>query len=309
MAQEARRRKVPEPEPSALAHRALRAKLAAADDAAGLEAVIGEIKAFFPAAANDRASARVNLARWEAPYADDPAEAYRDRAPADRPQGARSAALGRRPGSGCWIASRSRTSRPASPSRSRRRACSPRSPTSRPACWRRPSASTGTIWPPCGRTRSRRWPQVYREKLQQPDEAQKVLRDWLEIKRTRLSETDAEGPVSLANLYEELLQDRVTAVELLRKAWKIDPSSKEIAEAFRSRGFRKLKDDWVESAPQRRARPGARQAESRLARPPTTQGLLGLTPDEVRQKLSGQTDSRELRRFQGPAHRTVDLSS
>ena len=48
MAQEARRRQVPEPEPSALAHRALKAKLAAATTAADLTAVIEEINDVLP---------------------------------------------------------------------------------------------------------------------------------------------------------------------------------------------------------------------------------------------------------------------
>ncbi len=77
MAKDARRRGVPEPEPAALAHRALRAKLAAATDIADLEAVIGEIEKFFPRAANDPESARANLARWDELYAKDPPAAYR----------------------------------------------------------------------------------------------------------------------------------------------------------------------------------------------------------------------------------------
>ena len=93
-----------------------------------------------------------------------------------------------------------------------------------------------------------------------------MLADWLKIQRDRLSATDAEGPVELANLYEELLQDHVTSVELLRKAWRIDPSSKEIAEAFRSRGFRKVKDDWVESAPATPVTSGRRHRSSTLRR-------------------------------------------
>ena len=66
---------------------------------------------------------------------------------------------------------------------------------------------------------------IYRDKLRQPDQALLVLREWLEIQRGRLSNTDAEGPLVLANLYDELLQDRGAAVALLRKAWKIDPAS------------------------------------------------------------------------------------
>jgi len=76
-AQEARRRHVPEPEPSAMAHRALRARLEAARDAAGLQAVLREIASFFPDAAADRGSAGANLAPWLTPYANDPAAAYR----------------------------------------------------------------------------------------------------------------------------------------------------------------------------------------------------------------------------------------
>src|SRR5262249_8204673 len=68
---------VPEPEPSALGHRALRAKLAAATDAVRLKGVIQEIEDFFPGASADREAGQVNLARWEKLYSDNPAEAYR----------------------------------------------------------------------------------------------------------------------------------------------------------------------------------------------------------------------------------------
>src|SRR5262249_20148132 len=93
----------------------------------------------------------------------------------------------------------------------------------------------------------RRLAEVYRARLRRPDDARQVLRDWLELKRSKLSETDAEGRVALAGLYEDMVQDRVTAVALLRKAWDIDPSSRETAEAFRNRGFRKEKDRWVDA--------------------------------------------------------------
>jgi hypothetical protein len=123
-----------------------------------------------------------------------------------------------------------------------------------------------------------------RERLRQPEEARTVLADWLKIQRDRLSATDAEGPVDLANLYEELLDDHVTSVELLRKAWRIDPSSKAIAEGLRSRGFRKVKDEWVESAP---ASPVNLPAGANT--PPVamnSRGLLGLTADEVTARLA-----------------------
>ncbi len=80
-----------------------------------------------------------------------------------------------------------------------------------------------------------------------------------------------------------MLQDRVTAVELLRNAWVIDPKSRVTEDAFRSRGFRKAQDQWVEADCARHigrtgrspGRPGAI----------STQSLLGLTPEELREKL------------------------
>ena len=78
MAKDARRRKVPEPEPAALAHRAFRAQLAAAQDASALTEIIQEIEAFFPEASNDRNAARTKLSRWEARYALEPAAIYRE---------------------------------------------------------------------------------------------------------------------------------------------------------------------------------------------------------------------------------------
>ncbi len=130
---------------------------------------------------------------------------------------------------------------------------------------------------------------VLRDRLAQPAEALAVLRDWLKIQRDRLSSTDAEGPLALAFLYEELLQDRVTAIELLRKAWSIDPTSKEIAEAFRTRGFRKVQNDWIEAAPKSTANAGDGSATPR-ATPGRSQGLRGLTADEVHQRLGVKPD-------------------
>ena len=57
--------------------------------------------------------------------------------------------------------------------------------------------------------------------------------------------TDAEGRVLLADKYDSLLDDRAGAEALLQEAWRIDPQSKEVADAFRRRGFHKLNDRWV----------------------------------------------------------------
>jgi hypothetical protein len=277
-AQDARRRKIPEPEPSAWAHRALRAKLAAANNAAEVAGVIKTIESMFPDAAADKTSARVNLAQSAVLYAKDPLGAYRAASPGVRK------ALDRR----LWadateqlIELQGGQDLPGAIAMSERAAAE---------LPEKPELPTRLLEKSISRYRNnikalrlsevKALAQAYRERLGQPDEAIKVLRDWLHHKRQQLSNTDAEGRVALANLHDELLQDRVTAVELLRQAWKIDPTSKEVAEAFRTRGFRKSKEDWVDDAPQAPA-----TATDRPGQAPRPRGLLGLTPDEVRQQF------------------------
>ena len=115
----------------------------------------------------------------------------------------------------------------------------------------------------------------------------------MKIQRGRLSETDAEGPVALAAFYEDLLQDRGAATELLERAWKIDPGSKEVAEAFRTRGYRRVKDQWVDAAPTTAAgetnSPGT---ESPRPEPSAPQGLRGKTPDEVSQLMASKPEGK-----------------
>jgi tetratricopeptide (TPR) repeat protein len=283
MAQDARRRNVPEPGPSAWAHRALRAKLAAAGGVADLLAVIKDIESMFPDAIADRASTRINLGPWEAPYAKDAAESYRTASPTVRK------ALDRR----LWADATERLLElQASQDLPAAIAMSERAATQLPE---KPDLPARLLTKYVNSYRQnlsslrlgevKALSQAYRQQLQQPDEALKVLRDWLNIQREHLSNTDAEGPVALANLYDELLQDRVTAVELLRKAWKIDPNSKEVAEAFRARGFRKARDEWVEASPEAQPNPVADRAKSARSVSGTSQGLLGLTPEEVRQHI------------------------
>ena len=287
MAKDARRRQVAEPAPSELAHRAFKAKLAAATTSADLTTVIQEIKDFFPASPSDKESGRISLTQWEGRYGDDPASTYTE-AP---PQYARR--LDRRIWAGTPLVCS---------------ACRPQDVPSAVAaagsgseCHSGDDHAAGPVEKATTTARqdlvnlrflseARALATVYREKLQQPSEALKVLGDWLKSQQDRLSSTDAEGPLELANLYDELIQDRVTAVELLRKAWRIDPSSKEIAEAFRSRGFRKAKDDWVESVPAAQDHSAAASASSNRPPPIVSQGLLRLTADEVRTRLGGKPD-------------------
>jgi len=288
MAEEARRRRVSEPEPSALGHRALRAKLAAATSAADLQAVILEIEQFFRLASTDRDSGRVNLARWKALYEDDPAKTYREAPPEVRK------GLDRQ----LWaeaterfldlqstqdvqttidLAERAATTLPEKPDLPARLIA-------------KAIAAARQNLGALRQAEAKALAGVLRDRLKQPGEALEVLRDWLKIQRDRLSDTDAEGPLLLAGLYEELLQDRVTSVELLRKAWRIDPSSKEIAEAFRSRGFRKVQNEWVESSRSGDGSATADAEKKQLPVPAGSQGLRGLTPEEVRLRLGGKPD-------------------
>jgi hypothetical protein len=281
MAREARRRQVSEPEPSALAHRALRAKLAAANDAALVQKLIQDIEAFFPKAATDVDAGRVNLARWEGPYADDPLGTYRT-ASAQARRG-----LDRR----LWADAIERLfERQTSGDVTAVLALAQRAETVVPEkkglADRLIAQAVTQARQDLGSLRQaevKALAGVLREKLQQPSEALGVLRDWLDIQQRRLSDTDAEGRLLVANLYEELLQDRVTAVELLRKAWRIDPNSKVIAEAFRSRGFRKIQNEWVEGGQ------GESEKEAHPA-PGKSSGLRGLTAEEVRLRLGAKPD-------------------
>ena len=288
LAQEARRRGVPERDQWALGHRALRARLAAATTAADLTAVIREIDDFFPDAANDFASGRINLARWEGPYGDDPAGTLRTAPPAV------GKALNRR----IWADATtrllelqaSRDLQSALAAAEQAATVLPEKPSLPAHLIEKATTTARQDLADLRLSEAKALATVYREKLQQPAEALKVLGDWLKTQQERLSSTDAEGLLELANLYEELIQDRVTAVELLRKAWRIDPSSKEIAEAFRSRGFRKVKDDWIESAPAPQDHLAVASGMPASLPPIVSQGLRGLTADEVRTRLGGKPD-------------------
>jgi tetratricopeptide (TPR) repeat protein len=287
MAWNARRKKVLEPEPSALGHRALAAQLAAATTADDLTSVRKAIEAFFPDAATDRDAGGVNLARWEGAYAKEPAETYRMAPPEARK------ALDRR----LWADATERlldlqvSDNVSSAVKAAEQAATllPERPTlaSRlvDKAVRRARQDLGRL----RRTEVKELAAVLRDRMAQPAEALVVLRDWLKIQRDRLSDTDADGPLALASLYEELLQDRVTAIELLRKAWSIDPKSKEIAEAFRTRGFRKVKNEWIEAAPKSAVNTAL---EPGNPPPPSarSQGLRGLTADEVHQRLGAKPD-------------------
>jgi hypothetical protein len=286
MAQEARRRQVPESESGAMGHRAFRAKLAAATSEAELKTAIEQIEAFFPGVAADHESGRVTLTRWEASYANDPARTYRDRETpphvrkgfdrrlwADATVRLLDVQAGQDLAAAIAVAERASSVVPERPNL----AASILEKATRLA-----RLDVGIL----RLSEVKALATAIRERLRQPDQAVMVLAEWLKIQRDRLSATDAEGPVDLANLYEELVDDHVTSVELLRKAWRIDPSSKVIAEALRSRGFRKVKDEWVESAPATPVNPSTGTGTNAPPVAIISQGLLGLTADEVTARLA-----------------------
>ena len=280
MAKDARNRKVPEPEPAALAHRAFRAQLAASPDAAALQTVIREIEKFFPLAASDRDSGRTPLARYEEHYALEPAAAYREAS--DRVQKAFDRRL--------WAdASERLISMQGSPDVAAALAKAEAAATLLPE---KTGLSARLIEKAITQARQnlgalkqpdlKELAKVLRDKLKQPEEALTVIREWLEIRKNRLRDTDAEGPLALAGQYEEMLGDTVTSVELLRKAWRIDPSSKELEEAFRVRGYRKVQNEWVLA--------GAAGREAEVARPEAgrSRSLTGMTAEEARQRMGGR---------------------
>jgi hypothetical protein len=296
LAEDGRKRGVPEPEPSALAHKAFRSRLASTGELSGLKELVAAIERFFPGAAGDKDAARTNLAKWNQPYANDPEGAYRGASGDERK------ALDRR----LWVDAREKLMRaevasdPATASK-----LAAQAETELPE---RPALAAELMVRGLSMARQdlgslrlgevKSMGAIYREKLNQPDKELQLYQDWLKAQKERLSPTDAEGPLYLATLYEQLLNDKTAAVEMLRRAWKIDPGSKTIAEAFRTRGYRRQKDDWVEAIPERDTESAAQGAEQTAAgsRP---QSLRGKTPDEVRQILQSKPDHKVMTGVKG----------
>jgi hypothetical protein len=296
LAEEARRRNVGDP--SAMAHKAFQAMLAAASKSDSVKDIIPLIERFFPEASQDRAAGQIDLGRWNEAYGNDPGAAYRA-APAEIRK-----ALNRRlwadavaklleiqaaldPRSAIELASRAETELPD-----------------------RQQLATRLLNTGLDHARLnlgalrlaevKALARAYREQLKDPQAALELYRKWLKIQRARLSETDAEGPVALAALYEELLQDRAAARELLERAWKIDPGSKEVAEAFQTRGYQRVKDQWVEAAATiASGETSSPTAAGSRPEPSSPQGLRGKTPDEVSQLMASKPEGKVISATKG----------
>ena len=297
LARQARSRNVPEPEPSSLAHRAFRAQLASARSVEELKGLRERIESFLPAARTPGGEG--DLSRWEAPYANDPAEAYRSapesvraaldhRLWADATQRLLEARMREEPKNALALAEQASSEIP-----------------DRPAVvagfFDQALTAATTEVGALRRGDVEKFSTLYREKLGRPDEARVLSRRWLDDQRLRrLSPTDAEGRVSLAGQYESMLGDRATAAELLRSAWKIDPQSKDVADAFRSRGFRRVDDGWVEPSRTVAGTVGdGAIGPAKSPAGPRSESLRGSSPQEVRARLGGQPNRKVFSATQG----------
>lgn len=288
LAHRARAHGLPEPEPSALAHRSFLARLEKAKEVEELTRLVTDIAAFFANSATPVTTDPAELARWDEPYSKNPAEAYRA-----APSPVRNALDHR-----LWadatqrLLERSAESEPRAALKLAERAASqlPDRPKVAERLFEQ-GLKTETLQIATlrlGEVKS--LAQIYRERLHQPDRALDLIRSWLDEQRNhQMSPTDAEGRIALASLYESLIEDQEAAVELLQSAWKIDPQSKEVADAFRRRGFRRVNEEWVEST--RRTKPSSNaDATSAPENDPAPQNrkLTNMTPAQVRTLLGGK---------------------
>jgi tetratricopeptide (TPR) repeat protein len=306
LARRGRQRRAAEPEPSALAHRALAGRLVNAEDVDGVQSLLKDVQEFWPDSPRpiagpaqepgpENRNPEADLEAWLTPYARDPAAAYRAAPPpvraaldhrlwADATQRLAELRMAADPGRALEYAQEAAQALPDRPLVGKRLIGEALKTAMRDIAALRQGDVEALA-------------QVYRGTLRQPEAANDLLRRWLDDQRDhRLSSTDAEGRVLLAGRYETMLGDRATAVALLQDAWRIDPQSREVSDAFRRLGFRKVRDQWVEST--RAAGPdqesgagpatGLDPTNSRAAVGAQNSSLRGLTPQEIRVRLGGK---------------------
>lgn len=281
LARQAMERQVPDPVPASLVHRALRQLLPGLRDPAEAERLAALAVERLPAEARspqDQAAPRA----WQTEYARDPAGAYRRAEPAARAAlnrrllaDIRKAALNLRvnanPDQALTLANRAESELPDEPDVAR-------------DLRRRGLESTDVTTLRLAEVQERA--RAY-EAIGLPEQGRDLLRRWLEDqRRNRLSATDAEGRMILADQYDSLIGDSATAVALLREAWAIDRGSDALANAFRRRGYRLVQDAWVKSSgaassPVSKAATGDVPPPTRLDRDPGVDPYRGMTRAEV----------------------------
>lgn len=247
LAERARDHSLPEPEPSALAHKALRGMTASAKSVEQLGALLAKVETLLPDAKRPMPDDPEGLKAWQRAYDLDAAEGYRAapgstrrvfdrRLWVDVEQALLQRQLVEQPGSELALAETAAEKLPD-----------------------RPGVATGflekglsQVEKGVGTLRQGEVESAARmieERLKQPDRAKALFRAWLDDQRDRrLSPRDVEGRVALAQQYEKYVGGRAEAVALLRSAWAIDPQSGEVSEGFLRRGFRKTGGEWVDPA-------------------------------------------------------------
>ncbi|WP_165072184.1 hypothetical protein [Paludisphaera rhizosphaerae] len=279
LAKEGRKKGVAEPDPSALAHRAFRAMLAAAKSPPDLDSLKEEVERFFPSSATPPAGGETGLGAWGEQYEQDPATAYRS-----APAGVRSA-LDRR----LWadIVQKVLESRVAMDLQGALKAVDdaeklvPERPLLAAKLVDQAQTRARETLASLSLAEARSVASLLQKQAKDQGPALEFYRDWLKVRRDRLSPTDAEGPVALASLYESLLNDADSARRLLDRAWKIAPGSGPVTEAYKLRGYRRVGDGWEKDSP----------AVAEVAAAPTgtpDASLQGKTPAEVKAIVGGE---------------------
>lgn len=311
LADRAREHEIAEPEPSALAHLGFRAAIKKSTAANDLGLVVGRLEQFFPEAKSVPVSgAGADLSGWKRAYELDPAAAYRSATESDR------SAMNRR----LWVDAKAKwLDRKAieSPNTSLELAeeAAARLP-------ERPELATSLLQKalelatvdPLVLTVAEveRLARIYRDRLEKPEQAKSLLRDWLFAQRRGLQATrNAESRIALAGQFERLANDREAALDLLREAQSLDPDSPQVIEAYLVRGFRKIDGRWSEAPAAGPDRGGETETGDHSSEPverpelgnrgldDRADALLGASPDQVRARMGGRPNRRVVSATQG----------
>lgn len=287
LARRARDHQVPEPIPSALVHRAYASKIQNASSVSDLARLVQEVQNLLPASSQPTSE---NVDHWTETYQRDPFTAYRIASPSMRRAYDRKllADLLEK-----WFQARAR----ANPEKTleiaeEAKTRLPDRPQVAASLFQKGLAAVASDVETLSREQLMELVEQYNT-IGQPERGQQLIRAWLEDERqNRISRSDAEGRVVLADKYLAMLGDKQTAAELLQEAWRIDPGSRTTSAAFRHLGFEKQDGEWVKTA----ARPGGSPAPEPAASdnlPPTGDDdpLLRLTPQEVVARL-GKPDHK-----------------
>jgi hypothetical protein len=291
LARHARAEQIPEPAPSALAHRAFHARFAAARSVEQLDALATQIEELLPASKNPQVASPPNLAAVLGRYDDDPESTYLQSSPEIR------AALDRRlladiierrillqaktdPRAALDLVNQARARLPDRPELAQKlRQDGLKARADDVTALRRAELLDLAA-------------QLEQDGL--PEQARSIKRDWLAHQRLKkLDKNDATGRRDLADDYVALLGDKTTAADLLLEALEIDPRFEKAGESLRRLGFRKEGEKWVDvgSHPQGNPAPASEPASQ-------DDPLLNLTPEEVVSHL-GQPNRRSLTITQG----------